>query len=311
MFLTLLTLRHFSGLPTPKECSDNSSSEPSPCLSTVLPICEEITMRNAVFSQDVSTEEKRKKSNHPIPEEVHDYELLILKKGSVNDYSDNLPGLLQKTSNYSLVSEVYVNNGYNYGSRPSTPGSSAYSTIEKKPLRLRYEQGLETQGKLLIEVEDCADHYIPVHESDYFEPDTLERKTVTKKNEFSEKFVDSLERPTQILLRSNGSFRNDQPSANNAPEWETSNFNRVFGSLREIYEAKTKKKHEETELRSLRNSFSEGRTVQLDEKYSRRQRTKEQVIPPDLIPPLPHHMAQFCNSFEVTNQGNIEYKNRM
>lgn len=255
-------------------------------------------MRNAIFNKETTMPANLRVTSDILPEDEHDYELIIFRKGSVNNTAYSLPELLQKTNDYSMVSEVYVNNGYNYGSAPSTPGSSAYSSLEKKPLKIRYEEGVDKPGKLLIEVEDCADHYIPVHESDSFEPDTLDRKS-NKKDSMNPEYTDSLERPTQILLRTTGSFRNDAAITKKAEVTESSNFNRVFGSLREIYEAKTKQKHQGL---SLRNSFNEGRILTLEERHSRRQRGKDQLIPPDLIPPPPHNGPQF-SSLEIMNEG--------
>lgn len=264
-------------------------------------------MKNAILSKETGLLTNRNITTNFSKEEEHEYELLILKKGSVNDFSENLPELLQNTHSCSLVSEVYVNNGYNYGSTPSTPGSSAYSSLEKKPLRIRYQQENEKPGKLLIEVDDCADHYIPVYESDSFEPDTLDRKSNTKKEDTSEKKEDFPERPAQILLRTTGSFRNDQVNVNNQKNGEPSNFNRVFGSLREIYEAKTKKRNEEFGLRSFRNCFEKDKDALLNENYSKRQRTMEQLIPPDLIPPPNQNGTQFFRtSVEPLKQGRIQ-----
>lgn len=144
----------------------------------------------------------------------------------------------------------------------------------------RYEDCVEKPGKLLIEVKDCADHYIPVHDSDSFEPDTLDRKpskTISKKKT-DDVFIDSLERPNQILLRSSGSFKKDVIAAPNTTS--SGNFNRVFGSLREIYEAKTKA-----------GMIDEGRLLTLEDRHCKRQRrltNLANIVPPDLIPPPQH-----------------------
>ncbi|KAJ8931276.1 hypothetical protein NQ314_015842 [Rhamnusium bicolor] len=228
-----------------------------------------------------------------LQEDDHDYELIVMKKGSVIDPNlYKLPELLQRNNGYSLVSEVYVNNGYNYSSTPSSPASSNYSTLGRKTLKVRYEEGNEKPGKLLIEVEDCPDNYIPVNDSDGFEPDTLDRKPC-KLNIFKSsatdnmEYVDSLERPHQILLRTTGSFRSDTITKG-VENIETNNFNRAL-SLREIYEAKTKgiiaKKIEDAVFNKCDD---EGRMLTLEERHSKRQRSKENVVQPDVIPPPPH-----------------------
>lgn len=256
-----------------------------------MPDQEEMTMQNAILNKKTGNMTISKINMDALQEEEHDYELIVMKKGCIVDpTSYNLPELLQSTNGYSLVSEVYVNNGFNDGSLPSSPGGSTYSTLEKKTLKVRYEEGIEKPGKLLIEVEDCPDHYIPVHESDSFEPDTLDRKPKTRFSQLKENYTDSLERPQRhILLRTTGSFRSDALIAKRLlTEDEPSNFNRVFGSLREIYEAKTKGNRNQSEGFTLIGDEEKGRILTLEERHSRRQRAKGQVVPPDVIPPPPH-----------------------
>lgn len=256
-------------------------------------------MRNAILKRDVNLADLQKADN-PAQDEEHDYEIIILKKSCANGQPYGLPEILQHNHDYSLVSEVYVNNGYNYGSAPSSLESSPYPSMEKH-LNLGYENGTEKPGKLLIEVQDCADHYIPVHESDSFEPDTLDRKSSIKKNVTGGEYSDSLERPTQILLRSTGSFRNEQLSSKRIENEQPSKFNRIFGSLREIYEAKTKRKNQEINFDILKKSFAEGRILTLEDRHSKRQRMKD---PPDLIPPPPYGNSLLLSSIEGIDKGN-------
>src|SRR5699024_7494992 len=114
------------GYSTPTEYAD-LSSHPSPSLSTALPMDEELTMRNAVYNKNTGNM-TISKINVDSLEDEHDYELIVLKKGK-NFYK--LPELLQRSNGYSLVSEVYVNNGYNYGSAPSSPSDSNCSTFDR------------------------------------------------------------------------------------------------------------------------------------------------------------------------------------
>ncbi|CAG9764282.1 unnamed protein product [Ceutorhynchus assimilis] len=277
------------GYCTPVEYVEVSSSQASPSLSTALPVDEEITMQNAIFNKQTGSMTLSKLN---VDDDEHDYELVVLKNGCLVN-KDNLykfpPELLKSNpqGGYSLVSEVYVNNGYNYGSNPSSPSESNCSTLEKRTLKVRYDGGADKPGKLLIEVDDCLDHYIPVNDSDEFEPDTLDRPnknaklTVAKNNEHNE----------QILLRSKGSFKS-QILDINANDSELSNFNRVFGSLREMYEEK-RKQAKEKEHFSLESTDIDdaGKLLTLEDRHSKRQRIKTTssgtVIPPDLIPPPP------------------------
>nr|XP_023027190.1 uncharacterized protein LOC111515188 [Leptinotarsa decemlineata] len=298
----LRLIKNLRGYSTPSDYADVSSSQPSPSLSTVLPDQEEMTMRNAIFNKRTGNLTMSKINMDVLQEDDHDYELIVMKKGSiVENGCYKLPELLQGNNSYSLVSEVYVNSGYNYGSAPSTPGGSRYSTLDKNALKVRYENGVEKPGKLLIEVEDCLDHYIPVHDSDEFEADTLDRKPSKNKiPDCSLKSQDtSLEHPTRILLKTTGSFRSDStavpppktdPPRNDPPE--ESNFNRAFGSLREIYEAKTKrglvKEVDRMDCCTVLGEEEKGRTLTLEDRHSRRQRAKGAIVQPDVIPPPPH-----------------------
>ncbi|XP_076283147.1 uncharacterized protein LOC143210294 [Lasioglossum baleicum] len=211
------------------KCSRKSSTSPdstdqsSPALSTALPMDEELTMQNAVI--DTKTGEMM---------------TMTMKMPALNkdvlerNYYNSLPELIssQRYESYSLVSEVYVNDGYD------SPACSDESGPE-----IRYEP--ENPGHLTIKVQDSPENYAKQDESEY-EPDTLDRKPMKLKiNDDvnyerevpSEIYVDSLERPAQILLKSKGSFR-DQESTRNEKC-----LNRGYGSLREIYEARLKSNH--------------------------------------------------------------------
>ncbi|KRT78996.1 hypothetical protein AMK59_8558, partial [Oryctes borbonicus] len=275
---------------TPTEYAEVSSSQPSPSLSAALPLDEEMTMGNAVINAKTGNMTISKLNMNILQPESHEYELIVLKQGDGN-YS--LPELLQRGN---LVSEVYVNNGYNYSSAPSSISSNC-STLENKPPKVRYENN--KPGHLLIEVADCADNYIRVEDSDEFEPDTLDRKpklSLDKEaiNIESDDYTDSLERPNRILLKSSGSFKNQS--------YQTNNLNRKFGSLREIYEAKNRKTMQEQFNCSDESKWKggtiddfEGRLLTLEERHSKRQRRSATPnigdVPPDVIPPNTHEVA--------------------
>lgn len=277
--------RDNKGFSTPTEYADANSSQPSPSLSTALPLAEELTMQNAIINAKTGNMTVSKLNMDILQAEDHDYELIILKKGE-----NFLPELLQRGN---LVSEVYVNNGYNYSSAPSSTSSNT-STLESRPPKVRYDE--EKPGHLLIEVEDCPDNYIKVEDSDEYEPDTLDRKQKMTNNNYnnieSDDYTDSLERPTQILLRTTGSFK---CQSSTPLLMQSNNFNRNFGSLREIYEAKTRKTAVEqfgnvaVDVMTWKDGVledCEGKLLTLEERHSRRQRkSTTPSIPPDVIPP--------------------------
>ncbi|KAF2878660.1 hypothetical protein ILUMI_27509 [Ignelater luminosus] len=290
------------GYATPTEYGEVSSSQPSPSLSSALPMAEEMTIRNAILNAETGNLTVSRLNTQNVQSAVSpdDYELIVLKKGVLESNLYNLPEILQRNNGYSLVSEVYVNNGYNYGSAPSTPSHSNCSTLERRKAKIKYQQPEDKPGQLTIEVEDCPDNYIRVEDSDNFEPDTLDRKpskrNMTLKslnnNNKDEDYIDSLERPNQILLRTTGSFKNDSlVDTSDTDNSLHARLNRTFGSLREIYEFKTKNcLHKSAEnLNSLGNLTKEenglitwknetgnkdfeGRILTLEERHSRRQR---------------------------------------
>ncbi|CAL7939713.1 unnamed protein product [Xylocopa violacea] len=196
--------------------SPESTDQSSPALSTALPMDEELTMQNAVINTRTREMIMCDKLNKDIIEK---------------NYYNSLPELVssQRSESYSLVSEVYVNDGYD------SPACSDDSGPE-----IQYEP--ENPGHLTIKVQDSPENYVKQVESEY-EPDTLDRKPMKLKinddmnyeKEISDEvYVDSLERPAQILLKSKGSFRDQDTTRNGC------NLQRGYGSLREIYEARLK-----------------------------------------------------------------------
>ncbi|XP_050456482.1 uncharacterized protein LOC126854127 isoform X1 [Cataglyphis hispanica] len=206
------------------KCSRKSSTSPdqslstdnqsSPALSTALPMDEELTMQNAVINTRTGEMTLSKLNNQ-----------ILVQRNCYN----SLPELIssQRSEAYALVSEVYVNDGY------ASPACSDDSGPE-----IQYEP--ENPGHLTIRVQDSPENYVKLDESEY-EPDTLDRKPMKLRinddmqyeqaETINEVYVDSLERPAQILLRSKGSFRDDNSMARQRCG---------HGSLREIYEAKIK-----------------------------------------------------------------------
>lgn len=265
------------------KCSRKSSTSPdqsstdnqsSPALSTALPMDEELTMQNAVINTRTGEMTMSKLSNQ-----------ILVQRNCYN----SLPELIssQRSEAYALVSEVYVNDGY------ASPACSDDSGPE-----IQYEP--ENPGHLTIRVQDSPENYIKLDESEY-EPDTLDRKPMKLRinddmryegaEMVNEVYVDSLERPAQILLRSKGSFRDDNSSA--------ARQRCGHGSLREIYEAKIKSNVKEPHSITLDHSHdtkcqmndesSDGtlswkkcRYLTPDSRQARRQR--QPLNQPDVVP---------------------------
>lgn len=260
------------------KCSRKSSTSPdqsstdnqsSPAQSTALPMDEELTMQNAVINTRTGEMTMSKLGNQSIVAERNRY--------------NNLPELLsnQRAAEYSLVSEVYVNDGY------ASPACSDDSGPE-----IQYEP--ENPGHLTIKVQDSPENYIKLDESEY-EPDTLDRKPMKlrinddtrydRREIANEVYVDSLERPAQILLRSKGSFRDENSSLQREHH----------GSLRQIYEAKIRSTTKDAlltnghDVKCQTNGDSDGtlswkkcRYLTPDSRQAKRQRKPHNQ--PDVVP---------------------------
>ena len=193
----------------------------------------------------------------------------------------------EKNEGYSFVSEVYVNDDFGFCSGEFSRNSS--SPLSNKSEKIKYEVVNEKQGRLTIQVKDSSNLYGEfISESDNFEPDTLERKQrksklvqkidgnedekeiyanrkfhnieLNSKSETSnndENFTDSLERPT-IMLKTNGSFERNTLEKDVNELFRSLNWARMenFGSLREIYEAKSRNHKRRTETTSLIDSVN-------------------------------------------------------
>lgn len=304
------------------EYPDIPSSQASPSLSNALPLEEELTMRNAVYKTHSSSNSNTPSPHRNIHIDNH-YETIGKRRNDDSNATigkrrnDGSNATLDKKktskakSDYSLVSEVYVNNNYNFGSTPTSPSASECSMGSRK-LIAPTDDSEEKPGCLTIELKDPPENYIKIHESDGFEPDTLDRKHPKHKStmesvEFSTNvfnFNTNESRPSQrIQLRSSGTFK--KPVLALSPK---------FHSLRNEYEQRTKldrpklsseifsgsKSLEETtedvwEETPPEWSTEEGRILTLEHRHSKRQRQStpptikqlKNLARPDILPPLP------------------------
>ncbi|XP_026320787.1 uncharacterized protein LOC113230894 [Hyposmocoma kahamanoa] len=303
------------GISTSTEYPEVPSSQASPSLSNALPLEEELTMRNAVYKHSSSN------SNTPSPQrdifiDQSHYEIIGKQ---MEPPKTSATEKVNQNSDYSLVSEVYVNNNYNFGSTPTSPSGSECSMGSRKlTCAIKTEENFteEKPGCLTIEVKDPPENYIKIHESDGFEPDTLDRKHPKHKEtvetiQFSRKdliknLTNKESPPSQsIMLRSSGTFT----KTNNKIEYTAK-----FNSLRNDFEQR-KNINERPKL--LPTTFNgtkciedtseevweepadwvteEGRILTLELRHSKRQRqctppTIKQIknlARPDVLPPLP------------------------
>ncbi|XP_044018337.1 uncharacterized protein LOC122859051 [Aphidius gifuensis] len=228
------------------------------------------------------------------------------------NYYKSFPEFIsQRPDGYSLVSEVYVNDGY------ASPANSDDSGPE-----IRYEA--ENPGHLTIKVHDSPNNYVKQDESEY-EPDTLDRKpmrlkingdVIYEKDMTNENYIDSLERPpapTQILLKSKGSFRIDDEKKNN-----TSSLTSGYETLRDIYAAKLKSNTIDSKLMKsmsslnddnenvnkkidLDNTIEKTKYLTPDQRQARRQRKQNQPDVVPLPPPIDNNYLQKKPTRQIDN----------
>ncbi|XP_028030780.1 uncharacterized protein LOC114243469 [Bombyx mandarina] len=300
------------GVVTPTEYPDVPSSQASPSLSNALPLEEELTMRNAIYKINSSSNSNTPSPHHDITLHPNYYETIR----QTNDKSKSCK-IINQDHDYSLVSEVYVNNNYNFGSTPTSPSGSECSMGSKKLILTNALQ--EKPGCLTIEVKDPPENYIKIHESDGFEPDTLDRKHTKHKDlidnvQFSRRdFIKSIENieneegplRQRIKLRSSGTFvKSDEKvlsttkfhSLRNACDQRKPIHDRPKLSVTSFSGSKSlDSTTDETWDEATEWNSDEGRILTLELRHSKRQRQStpptikqlKNLARPDVLPPLP------------------------
>lgn len=298
----------------PSEYVDVSSSQPSPSLSNALPLEEELTMQNDIYKRNSSN------SDTPSPirynRENHNHYETIAENSISKEYKEKANTLsIKKANNYSLVSEVYVNNNYNFGSTPTSPSGSECSMGSRKNLSIIQSELPEKPGCLTIEVKDSPENYIKIHESDSFEPDTLDRKYSKCKNkeptdqvQFSRKYVlNNINNEQNIQLRSSGTFKKVNAFVSNNNEAKfcslriTDEHRSNIFSHPNLYQPICNSRSVEDNFRETNDDCKfdwdseEGRILTLELRHSKRQRQStppsgkqiKHLARPDILPPLP------------------------
>ncbi|XP_049542697.1 uncharacterized protein LOC125955601 [Anopheles darlingi] len=246
--------------------SSDPGSQPSPSLSTALPLEEEVEIRNAVY--------------------------------------DRVEGFRKDTDTIKTEREAVSIRSEEYEDVPPAPVSLGAETSGKKVPKIKCDTPF--QGSITIEVEHSPDDCDLSTDSDQFEPDTLDRKPKKKngngngaavsrhrsnvwEGDRTGRSIAGVESSNltslpadlnnHFVLKSTGSFKHET----------------TFGSLREIYESKNPKVN--TTQRSSFSNLAEldvksGKLLSLEQRHSRRQRNVgdavvpvPKLMPPDLIPP--------------------------
>lgn len=306
--------------------SSDMSSQPSPSLSSALPLEEEVEIGNTVYDRV----EGHRKDGDPMK---------VIR---------NFPKQPKPPSIYEdigSISKAYLQ-------------SSRLSEASREP-RIMYNTPF--QGSMTIEVEhEPTDEEVST-DSDQFEPDTLDRKPKkfnnapkspldrfqdipnnqrylndlpnrqNKTNEYmnrgkpisNKEFMDSNlsslpdmsyfnnSNDNQVVLRSSGSFKSNS-LGNYLSEigalMNNNDLEKSFSSLREIYEAKNQKNLKQRP--GLRENEFDGRLLTLEARHSKRQRqttldkNMKKILPPDLIPIDTNNIYEIPLNLIVTNNAN-------
>jgi len=153
-----MNYRQKCGYHTPSEYSvtrPDSSPVPSSC---ALPMEEELTVQTT-YTYDTITQRESYYEHISGPDCIRE-----------RPKKETLPDILNRSSErYSLVSEVYVNDGFRTSTSPK-------NSLDKKIK-------MKSPGQITIVVDDCPDNH-PVEDSDSFEPDTLDRNCAKFKTKF-------------------------------------------------------------------------------------------------------------------------------
>ncbi|XP_041985033.1 uncharacterized protein LOC121737422 [Aricia agestis] len=288
------------------DVTELSSSQASPSLSTALPLEEELTIRNDIYKVNCSSNSNTPSPDNNILIEHDHYESIEAIKSKFQKNTNNISSLIKKNADYNLVSEVYVNNNYNFGSAPTSPSGSECSMGSRKFVALNNSE--ETTGPLTIEVKDPPENYIKIHESDGFEPDTLDRKYSKQKDLLHQNISNQIEsysceegKPKQrFQLMSSGTFSIKNMNGDSGNTCKSLDIDQKYSKFfhnAALYSGS--KSLENTADDDWEDTFDwtseEGRILTLELRHSKRQRqctppTIKQMknLPrPDVLPPLP------------------------
>lgn len=299
------------GLSSPTDYTELSSSQASPSLSNALPLDEELTMRNAIYKLHSGSDSNTPSPYRDVQVDSHSYETVEGKNGIC---TSEIKATTNPSKDYSLVTEVYVNNNYNFESAPTSPSGSDCSMGGRK-LVTATNENKEKPGCLTIEVKDSPENYIKIQESDDFEPDTLDRKL--PKHIIKESLGKMPFNRKELIesINNSASISNSQciqPSCGGTftkPTFNKVEYPTKFNSLRNEYGSERpkltlslysgSKSLEQPQGEEWKEGESwlteEGRILTLELRHSKRQRqctppTIKQIKKlsrPDVLPPLP------------------------
>lgn len=278
--------------------SSEVSSQPSPSLSTALPLEEEVEVHHTIYDKvdgfrkdgDCSS----RKTNRPEDKKSKEMEARIKYDtpymGSMTIEVEHEP---QSDFEISTDSDQY---------EPDTldrkPKKHSFCDVEN--LNAAWTDHL-TKAQKFVNCQDDRVSYSSLENMNSL-PDftTLEKEKDCPKG-------------NQLTLRSANSFRSAiSPNLQTVEKQATLEMKPIFGSLREIYQSKVMNNgHQRPKLSSvdfsstilkegIENSLENGKILTLEAKHSRRQRSfiKEQqkCLPPDVIPPEKLNMETKKNS---------------
>lgn len=178
---------------------NKSALSPAAVATKDLPTPEETPKQPFKENQFAKSEERKVEEEEPSPKAV------------------TMEEIMKQNEGYSLISEIYINDGYNHSSLTNSTSSLSDVTdhsSEKQTGATGEDQRIKikaSEGHLTIELEDDPKDYPIVTEN--FEPDTLDRKDFNNNRHdnaditsVSDIYMDSLERTplnTKRLVKNN------------------------------------------------------------------------------------------------------------
>lgn len=294
--------RNSSALSSPPASTNNSdlSSQPSPSLSSALPLEEEVEVRNTVYDR---VEGYRKDIGDFIDGRrgLNNREIAYLN-GNGSQHSTKFTTPIERRIKYNtpFQGSMTIEVEHNPTDCEASTDSEQFEpdTLDRKPKRFNTNQMRSSK--------EWTDHMM---RSANFLNNQNNCSYGSLQNMTSLPDMQSITNcHSQFVLRSNGSFKSNSSLNENGSGGIDHLFNdpnlahlqRNFSSLREIYEAKTQKNQPISFpiTKSVDSVLDKGRLLTLEARHSKRQRktkydttnTLKKTMPPDVIPFEQNHM---------------------
>lgn len=273
---------------SPPSNNSDLSSQPSPSLSTALPLDEEVEVRNTVYDRvegrkdigDIMAGNRRPLNNRESAS--------FLNGGGPLKTTTPIERRIKYNTPFHGSMTIEVEHNPTDCETSTDSEQFEPDTLDRKPKRLMNNQ--------IKSSKEWSDHMI---RSANFLNNQNNCSYGSLQNMTSLPDMQMLSNNSQLVLRSNGSFKsnsslNNVNGAGHFIDPNLAHLQRTFSSLREIYEAKTQKSPPISFpiTKSVDSVLDKGRLLTLEARHSKRQRktkydttnTLKKPMPPDVIP---------------------------